>query len=533
MRIIRLFAISDQEQPSKPETRNLTLDLDWSNYTEIDCWLPTSNEIPYFETGGTDVVTFSGGLSYRRTGTKEGDRFGYQFPVKTENLGKPHVVVVEYPALDKQTLNARTMEIDIIEPQGPVIQTGVFTGGEYPCGSDENQWKQHRIIFWPQHEKNLITIVNRWAGHRAGAICIYIFPILEDEAGAFFPKTNVMTPPGYEGRLLGLWWEEPTIPREFGVPVYYDQNGSPYYGTPSITDFHEALEHMIDYLHYTGQNLVVYPIYFYDDPVYPSRIEGWPLHGEKGLMHPDDWFELMLKMCEANDISVIASFTMKSIPSLEPDKYFLPGRDGGEYKEKWESLLEQRAHDIFDEVLDEYGDLPALKGLSFNVWGQPDKVINVRLKNGKLKRWFDSVLWMDYSDTDYGNICGSIGECRSDLKLVISEWLPYDTDIVRLPGYLDKVQRIRDIYDQAGVRLNHGLTSRWERIRIERVLRLSFYRESLSHGGGSIHLLNAFFTSQDYYQSCYHLFWKENNTAAAIYNGYFEGGWNGMYSNLP
>jgi len=570
-RTIRLFAISNQELPSKPETEKLDLDdgICIDCYTGKRCEEPQSPEYSYFQTAGTETCKFPSGQEYefRRTGTKNGDRFGYLFHVDTKYLGQPHLVVIDYPALDldshQHVTDPRTMEIDILEPQGPVVQTGVFTGKEYPCSDIENRLKQHRIIFWPQHEENLITIVNRWEGHRAAALRIYVNRIKGDETKGWFPETNVITPSD-GGRLLGLWSEEPTLPGNFGLPRHFYTYGAPYVGPPSIAEFYEALKHMISYLHYTGQNLVVYPIYFYrkqDDvklgssrytgcPVYPSRIEGWPLWGEKGVMHPDDWLELMLRMCEVNHISVIVSFTMLGIPSLEskdgvePDRYDDPSEvwthDGSG------SLLEERAHEIFKEVLKEYGDYPALKGLSFNVfslWFEGAPTINLRLRQSKKRthRYFDEMLWLGYIG---GNIVGSIATCRPDLKLVISEWLPTGAlgdafkpwRITDLKAEVNNPQLIRKMYDMVGVRLaNHKLLDNelYPRIRIERVLCLSGYRlDNCTHP-----VLRGFFILRDVYydeagrkhepkyrECCYGLFRKRDNTAAAIYNSYFEGG---------
>ena len=265
-RTIRLFAISGHEQPSKPETEKL--ERDWDNSIFIDC----TKETPHFATKGTHLERITNWYQYRETGIRNGDRFGYQFNISKGNLGKHHLVIVDYIAVDTNAppVNTddpdtevegdidydkpRTMEIDILEPPepkyGPVIQTGVFTGKEYPCDRPrENVLKTHTIIFWPQTEKNLITIVNRWKGRSANALRIGIWPIKGNETHGWLPKTNVITPPD-GGRLLGLWWEEPQIYKNFGARE------------ANITEFHEALKHMIDYLHYTGQNLLIYRILF-------------------------------------------------------------------------------------------------------------------------------------------------------------------------------------------------------------------------------------------------------------------------------
>jgi hypothetical protein len=530
-RTIRLFAIPSEEQPSKPETDKL--ELDWDNMIFIDCVeVPPTH--PYFHSDA-EVHTWPNWYTYRRTGTQNGDRFGYQFeiPQKDIDMGRPYLVVVDYPALEDPNDSdpARTMEIDILEaPEskyGPVIQTGVFTGNEYPCDwPNENILKQHRIIFRPQTTKNLITIVNRWDDHRAAALRIWIFPIKGDEAHGWFPKTNVITPPD-GGRLLGLWWEEPQIYKNFGAP------------NQTITGFYEALKHMIDYLHYTGQNHLIYPIYFYNDPIYPSRIEGWPVWGEKGGWHPDPWFELMLKMCEANNISVVASFAIKTIPSLERDDSYCEiveypydgfGEEGNGTKLEHRSLLMVR------EVLEEYGDYPALTGLYFRVFGSdnPEDIINIRLKK-VCDKHMDWLLWKYYPG---GTVTGQLGAFPPppgiNRKLTFLGWMPHpwvtnennkwNLDYLITQGFTEAV--VKQMYDTAGVRIDAQVEGE-PNIIFQRGLRFSAYRRSES----KYQLIRDFFTKPEYYDSCYGFFNKPDNTAAIIYNGYFE--WGGPTHSFP
>jgi hypothetical protein len=568
-RTIRLFAISGHEQPSKPETEKL--ERDWDNSIFIDC----TKETPHFATKGTHLERITNWYQYRETGIRNGDRFGYQFNISKGNLGKHHLVIVDYIAVDTNAppVNTddpdtevegdidydkpRTMEIDILEPPepkyGPVIQTGVFTGKEYPCDRPrENVLKTHTIIFWPQTEKNLITIVNRWKGRSANALRIGIWPIKGNETHGWLPKTNVITPPD-GGRLLGLWWEEPQIYKNFGARE------------ANITEFHEALKHMIDYLHYTGQNLLIYPIYFYDDPIYPSRIEGWPVWGQKGAWHPDDWFELMLKMCEVNNISVIPSFTIKKIPSLERDNSYC---DIVEYPQEGlgepgtGTKLEHRILLMVREVLEEYGDYPALKGLSFNIWGaeckqcEPDFegysccTANIRRKCCSNSGYLDYLLWLYYPA---GTVLGQITEAfppppEVNRQLVFSGWLPYpdlhdyDSNPNSLYSHYHNwslnyftendftEERVKEMYDNAGTRIDNvkPLVEKSE-VRFERVLRFTVYRE---HDQWKP-IEREFFINPQYYESCYGVFNKPaGNTAAAIYNGYFEGG-GPKYAFLP
>jgi hypothetical protein len=323
-------------------------------------------------------------------------RFAYKFQIQNEN--NPHLIVVNYPD-DKM----RIMGIDLSsesphsEPGRQIpekfyqIETGVFTGGEYP---NTNEFKQHTIYFWPRDTTYMITFVN-WLAAPVGAGAavrnISVYEIIGDEITGWFPKTNVFKPPD-GGRMLGLWWEQNELPDSFCA------------FNESFREYYKAILNAMDYLHFTGQNLLIYNIWQYAPPHYPSRAERniynlWPPVRDRPW--PADWFELLLKVAEVNDVNVIPSLTITSIPSLDviEDGYTV-------------DLIKEKMLNIVDDILKQYGYNPAFKGISLNIWAV--YTINERLIE---------------QDEHINGLLEDINtriqqEGRPDLKLVVSCWFP-------------------------------------------------------------------------------------------------------------
>lgn len=420
-------------------------------------------------------------------------RFAYKFEIQNES--NPHLVVVTYP--DDET---RIMGIDLSSksphsepgrrsPQAFYqIQTGVFTGDEYP---NTNEFKQHTIYFWPRDDEYMITFVNWLAGPvGAGAAVrnISVYEIEGDEQTGWFPKTEVITPPD-GSRMLGLWWEQTEFPDSFCA------------FNESLQEYYKATLNAMDYLHFTGQNLLIYNIWQYAPPHYPSRAERniynlwFPVRSHPW---PADWFELLLKVAEVNDVNVIPSFTITSIPSLD----VLEEADTGYTVD----LIKEKMLNITDDILEQYGDYPAFKGISLNIWSD---TMNKRLMEQGV-----------YINNLLGDINTRIQQQgRPDLKLIVSCW--HSPDIDDWYSSPNRPQFVYDSYEEIGLDLTQ-LKAQNDGIRTERVVRFTGYRERLT---GDEPPTNAW-PSRKFvldYDSCYKPFIKSPpNQAAAIYNGYFE-----------
>lgn len=420
-------------------------------------------------------------------------RFAYKFDIT--NPSNPHLVIVTYPD-DKE----RIMGIDLSSYTNGVgapeafyqIETGVFTGLEYP---NTNEFKQHTIYFWPRDDEYMITFVN-WLGGVAGitgaaASKIDVYEIEGNEITGWFPKTEVILPPD-GGRTLGLWWEDAD---------FYDCFGA---WDTSYSEFHKAILNAMDYLHFTGQNFIAYPIWQYDQPHYPSRVERNIATELRVLIHPypHDWFECLLKVAEVNDIKVVASLSISKIPSLEKaNDYSAPA-------------IENAVLATIDDILQQYGSYSAFKGISLNLYGEDVASYNIMKK---------------YNDAG-GNVNNLLDEINNTVK-------DYDPNLIFIAScweaqpfapFVDdwwnngnpNAGEVYNEYNIFGSNFLNALQLQTE-IRTERVIRFTAYRERLKGGNTALQC----FPSRAFilHGHCYEPFIKTNNTAAAIYNGYFEG----------
>ena len=98
-------------------------------------------------------------------------------PIQIEDLGKPHIVEIEY--LDDGPL---AMGISVIQPDasGQIGAFGVDSGISIPQrrGHQDPKTGRHRIFFWPTHERPYVLFANRHASRsaRIGAIRVLAGP---------------------------------------------------------------------------------------------------------------------------------------------------------------------------------------------------------------------------------------------------------------------------------------------------------------------------------------------------------------------
>lgn len=325
---------------------------------------------------GTARIVHSPIGTYREAGEEKFSSFAYRFRIEHPQV--PHLIVVEYP-------DDRARIFDIVL-DGPYrwnrclgacwdVQTGVFTGDEYPL---TNTLQEHRIIFWPRELDNALVFLSWAEGEPAAVSKISIYEI---EGG--LPELEV-NPPGEPQRLLGLFWEDPALPLEFGNL------------DTSFSQLYQTFTRLMEYLKYTGQNLIVYPVFFYSSPLYPSQVEPEYVGHSRRLYHPGDWVELLLKVAEQYGVKVLLSWDLRELPSLhaaantdeesvragedtinliscdgrisknlqarsDPHPDYIPGPIFDPIHPK----VQERILALVDEILERYGDLPAFGGLQF------------------------------------------------------------------------------------------------------------------------------------------------------------------------
>jgi len=219
---------------------------------------------------GRSAVREAAGAQVREAGPRPDDRFAVHFTV--EALDEPHLLVVTYP--DDRP---RSAEI-VVAAKGFSNTLDVVTGyfsGEGASG----KLVDLPIYFWPRTRENAVIFRTLELGRSAACATIAVNQVLGG-----LPPTRV-TAPDDGGRPLGLWWREPAATVQFGARQVL------------APDIYESLRRLTDYLSFSGQSLLCYPLAAETGVLYPSPAESFR-QGAGGERHCSDWVEYALRLCE-------------------------------------------------------------------------------------------------------------------------------------------------------------------------------------------------------------------------------------------
>ena len=400
-RFAELTVLPKQETESRKEVNP---ELALKAVKEFDCTRDYGPD--EFVDDGTSRVTESPMGKYRETGAVSWSRFAYRFAVDEPQT--PYLAVVEYPD-DK----ARVMEIMIDNASNKVYQTvenGLITGDEYP---NDNTFHEFRLLFYPTDEECALIVMN-WpisAGRKAvdapcvPAACksIKIYKVLNG-----IPEVKLCNlPPKHKQRLVGYDNEDASFIREFSGNLQSTRENP-----VTFDDMRRMMERRVDYMAFTGQNLLAYPIYHYNGALYPSQNIN---RAGKLVYHPGPWVELMLNLCEERDITFIPAICFREVAELKSapadQETIVSGQDtpyavswkgevGGGHNPRYDILhpqVQEHLLNLVDDIVGRYGDSPAFGGLSFWLgcetslwlpdlkWGYSDRNINAFEKDTGVK----------------------------------------------------------------------------------------------------------------------------------------------------
>lgn len=412
----------------------------------IDCASPGRDN---YVSDGSDSVVDSPLGPYRQAGPERRARFAYR--LRVENVQRPHLLVITYPD-DKP----RTMDIVGNSPNflaSEDLQTGVACGAEWPASG---RMRQHTVLFWPREQELALVLMTALAGHPAAAARIELYKV---EGG--LPPLQIREPES-GGRMLGLQWEDASLAGGLGCPHPLGQVGP--------EDWALVVSRLTEYMRFTGCNLLKYPIVLYQGPLYPSEVE--PGRRERLGYHPTegaDWVRKVLDEFGRQGLCLIPSLTLLRTPSLlalqNTDEEAVargadtvnqvlrnngirasadvPGARPEEGTGKYgpgpifnplHPTVRGKVLALIEEILTKYGDAPAFKGLSINLWAESPL-------------WFGS-LESDYSDLTVGRFEQETG--------------------VRVPVRADHLQRFSGRHDW----LIANARAKWIEWRCEKVREL-------------------------------------------------------------
>ena len=374
--------------------------------SEIDCCGNPDENL--FVDDGTSRVVDSEIGPYREGGGKRHSRFAYRlfFP----KVQVPYLVSVVYPE-DKP----RTFEINFMIEGANVsvrdAERGIMCGDEYPL---DNKFKEHRFFVWPRTNNAALVFMTIQDDHPAAVRSINTFEV----AGGRLPKLKIKTPPGKKERWVGIYFEDPTFFKCFGLPEA--RTRIDYKELPT------AVDRLFEYLDYTGQNLLMYPLIFYQGPGFPSSSEPYNAPGY-GMWerHPYNFFEYLLHRAEERKINLIAVANCMAVPSLMslpgPDKNKLGAGEEDTYYNVLSDnsvrfsafhqgptcynllhpMVSEKTLAYMKDLFDRYSDFKAFKGPALRIHES-------------------SCLWMGDLATGYNDFAIKIFERESGLRVPVS-----------------------------------------------------------------------------------------------------------------
>ena len=277
----------------------------------------------FLSRSSTEVVRTRMG-NYRKSSPEKIDWFAYRFDV--EHPEKPHRISVGYP--DDAP---RTMAFGINDSSGDAPQgAGVRTGNAMELSG---KMLRQDLLFWPQSNSCLFTVFN-WSDE-GGDAAISALGVYELESDVLPPLEVPQT-----GRSFGRWMPEASLPE---------------------------LEHLAEYMQYTGQNLYEYPITWIDGSLFPCPTQDrFGFYSTRRGSHPDGTFDQMLSVFEQHAITLLPILYFQDIPALflqtESGADMLPPED----RELWNQRvgLENGGDDDMFQVLRDGTRRAACRGLN-------------------------------------------------------------------------------------------------------------------------------------------------------------------------
>ena len=237
--------------------------------------------------------------AYREAGKEKADRFAYEVKLRAP-AGHPHVIQVTYPDDRERSMGLYMYPWSKHRMHREHLSGGVQCGGEYP---NSNRMQTVRYLFWPMKEDYLFEARTMVVGCPAAVQKVEIYRV-----DGRLPKLRVSLPKEAPGRSMGLLDEDQSFEVHLR-PEYFSSRQYPV----------RAFERLMEYMDYTGQDVLSYSLIRYTGPRYydAARFES-----HKTRLLKPGWVELLLDLMAERGIQLLANVNLYSLPMVEchPDR---------------------------------------------------------------------------------------------------------------------------------------------------------------------------------------------------------------------
>lgn len=308
------------------------------------------------------------------------------YPLPVMRLDEPHLLEIEYPNDERQTLGISFVEPDAAGRIVPV--SGLDFGVDVPDSARvrESRLVRHKILFWPKTKTPLLLLTNRRERDAAkfGRIAIYSGPARLHA----LPSVN----DGFEPRMIAISLDKPLFGKTLGGGDVLDPVNK-----ESITDwvtFFEAGRRLAEYLKHHGYNTAVITVTCEGSALYPSQTLAPTLQYDSGMLSSSgqdpvrkDILEMLCRIFDREGLKIIPAIQFATpIPELEEKK--LAGEQGldwiGSDGKAWQDQfatnrglapyynpLHPAVRDamlrVGDELSERYGQHPCFAGVSLQL----------------------------------------------------------------------------------------------------------------------------------------------------------------------
>jgi hypothetical protein len=423
---------------------------------------------------------------YREAGSKRNDRFLLGFVVK--DLGQPHVAVMTIPDDKPRTMEVVLQRLTLPGDTGDYqAQTGIFTGDEFPLS---NHLVEHKVLFWPTASKLGFTFMTAEHGYPAAVEKIRIYRLADGLSKLSVRPFHDSVP----ARQIGIYYEDPVLHLNFSAD-------------PLFPGFQTAVDRLIDYMEWFGQDTLHYPMVWYSGPLYGSDVEPFVADIAE-RPHPYDYPRYLMKRLQARGMTFNGGLHIHGLASVTPyaiidENRVLSGEETAVNMQADNHLLATGYHNedplfnpldphvqaavkaIVAEIADRYGDEPAFTGLTLvlprhklfsfgsiasgyndinlqafqretGIWIPVDR--RHRQRFSKSYEWLMAnarqqwIAWRCRKIHDYyKELAGILSAKRKDLKLTINLFPQVEPFRDRLANYALSKDIMAEIFGEAGL----------------------------------------------------------------------------------